>query len=76
MKSGPVAGVTIDEQSLSHECRNAMGRDPVEGRPSQETLKRLQLVRLVNNTAKLLVQQKEVIVLEQIHVGHRRITAS
>ena len=48
MKSGPVAGVTIDEQSLAHEYRKAMGWDPVNGRPSQETFKRLQLDRLVN----------------------------
>ena len=47
MKSGPVAGITIDEQSLGREYRKAMGWEPDSGVPSEGTLKRLGLDALL-----------------------------
>ena len=47
MDAGPVAGVTIDDQSLAHEYRKAMGWDPESGQPKDDTLKRLGLEALV-----------------------------
>jgi aldehyde:ferredoxin oxidoreductase len=51
MDSGPVAGVTIDEQSLAREYRKAMGWDPESGRPMDDTLRRLGLEGLVKRLA-------------------------
>jgi aldehyde:ferredoxin oxidoreductase len=51
MESGPVAGVTIDEESLAREYRKAMGWDPESGRPTDDTLKRLDLEELVKKPA-------------------------
>jgi aldehyde:ferredoxin oxidoreductase len=45
--AGPVAGVMIDEKSLAHEYRKAMGWDPESGQPTDDTLKRLGLEALV-----------------------------
>jgi aldehyde:ferredoxin oxidoreductase len=47
MEAGPVAGVTIDDQSLAREYRKAMGWDPESGQPTDETLSRLGLEELV-----------------------------
>ena len=47
MERGPVADVTIDEQSLAHEYRKAMGWDPGSGQPIGDTLRRLGLEALV-----------------------------
>jgi len=47
MDAGPVAGITIDEQSLVHEYRKAMGWDPETGQPMNDSLKRLGLEPLV-----------------------------
>ncbi len=46
-KEGPVAGVTIDVDNLAREYRQAMGWDPVSGRPYQSTLEKLGLARLI-----------------------------
>jgi len=51
MEAGPVAGVTIDEESLAREYRKAMGWDPESGQPSDETLRRLELAELVKQSA-------------------------
>ena len=48
MEAGPVAGVTIDEDSLAREYRKAMGWDPESGHPTDSTLERLGLKELVN----------------------------
>ena len=47
MDAGPVAGITIDEQSLVQEYRKAMGWDPETGQPMNDSLKRLGLEPLV-----------------------------
>ena len=46
-KEGPVAGVSIDVDSLAREYRQAMGWDPQTGRPAETTLEKLDLVRLI-----------------------------
>jgi aldehyde:ferredoxin oxidoreductase len=46
-ETGPVAGIIIDEQSLSHEYRKAMGWDPESGQPTDDTLRKLGLDPLV-----------------------------
>ena len=47
MATGPVAGITIDDQSLAREYRMAMGWDPESGFPADGTLKQLGLEELV-----------------------------
>ncbi len=47
MDAGPVAGITIDEQSLAREYRKAMGWDPESGQPTNDTLRRLGIEALV-----------------------------
>jgi len=47
MESGPVAGITLDEQSLGREYRKAMGWDPESGAPSGETVRKLGLEGLL-----------------------------
>ncbi len=44
---GPLAGVTIDIDSLAYEYRKAMGWDPETGHPTEDTLERLGLQELV-----------------------------
>jgi aldehyde:ferredoxin oxidoreductase len=44
---GPLAGVTIDVDSLAREYRQAMGWDAQTGVPTQETLDQLGLKKLV-----------------------------
>ncbi|MEJ2100417.1 MAG: aldehyde ferredoxin oxidoreductase family protein [Desulfobacterales bacterium] len=46
---GPVAGVTLDMDSLAREYRQAMGWDPDSGRPNAETLDELGLTKLVED---------------------------
>jgi aldehyde:ferredoxin oxidoreductase len=46
---GPVAGVTIDVDSLAREYRQAMGWDPDSGRPQATTLDELGLKNLVES---------------------------
>jgi aldehyde:ferredoxin oxidoreductase len=46
---GPLAGVTIDIQSLAHEYRKALGWGPDNGYPSGATLERLGLKTLIEN---------------------------
>ena len=46
-EEGPVAGVTLDMDSLAREYRQAMGWDPDSGRPDDEMLKQLGLTDLV-----------------------------
>jgi aldehyde:ferredoxin oxidoreductase len=45
-KEGLFAGITIDVDSLTSEYNQEMGWDPVSGRPTEETLERLQLKKL------------------------------
>jgi len=45
---GPLAGVTIDVDSLARDYRRAMGWDVETGVPAQETLEKLGLVELVS----------------------------
>jgi aldehyde:ferredoxin oxidoreductase len=44
---GPLAGLTIDIDTLTQEYREAMGWDPKTGYPTQATLRRLRLEELV-----------------------------
>ena len=46
-EEGPVAGITLDMDSLAQEYRRAMGWDPDSGRPNKETLDKLGLTDLV-----------------------------
>ncbi len=46
---GPVAGVTLDVDSLAREYRQAMGWDPDSGRPDAATLDKLGLTDLVES---------------------------
>lgn len=46
-KSGPVAGITIDADSLVREYRQAMGWGPVSGKPMDTTLEKLGLTQLI-----------------------------
>ena len=46
-KEGPVAGVSIDVDSLAREYRQAMGWDADSGKPEESTLKKLDLAQLV-----------------------------
>jgi aldehyde:ferredoxin oxidoreductase len=46
-EEGPVAGVTIDIDSLAREYRHAMGWEPQSGRPAETTLEKLGLTGLV-----------------------------
>jgi len=48
---GPVAGVTLDVDSLAREYRQAMGWNPDSGRPDDATLEKLGLAQLVKNYA-------------------------
>jgi aldehyde:ferredoxin oxidoreductase len=45
--AGPLAGVTIDVDSLARDYRRAMGWEPETGVPAQETLEKLGLAKLV-----------------------------
>jgi len=44
---GPVAGVTLDIDSLAREYRQAMGWDPQSGHPQDTTLEKLGLTQLI-----------------------------
>jgi aldehyde:ferredoxin oxidoreductase len=44
---GPVASITLDMDSLAQEYRQAMGWDPQNGKPEENTLKKLGLTQLV-----------------------------
>ena len=44
---GPVAGVTLDVDSLAREYRQAMGWEPDSGQPEESTLEKLGLTQLV-----------------------------
>jgi aldehyde:ferredoxin oxidoreductase len=44
---GPVAGVTLDVDSLAREYRQAMGWDPQSGRAAESTLEKLGLTQLI-----------------------------
>ena len=44
---GPVADITLDMDSLAQEYRQAMGWDPQNGKPEENTLKKLGLTQLV-----------------------------
>jgi len=46
-EEGPVAGVTLDMDSLGREYRQAMGWDPDSGRPDENTLEKLGLTQLI-----------------------------
>ena len=46
-EEGPVAGVTLDVDSLAREYRQAMGWDPDSGQPEESTLEKLGLKQLV-----------------------------
>ena len=46
-QEGPVAGVTLDMNSLAQEYRRAMGWDPTSGRPDDANLNKLGLTDLV-----------------------------
>jgi aldehyde:ferredoxin oxidoreductase len=46
-EDGPLAGVTIDVDSLAREYRQAMGWDPDSGQPEGSTLEKLGLTELV-----------------------------
>jgi aldehyde:ferredoxin oxidoreductase len=46
-QEGPLAGVTVDVDSLAREYRQAMGWDPDSGKPDDEALDRLGLTDLV-----------------------------
>ena len=46
-KEGPVAGITLDVDSLAREYRQAMGWDPHSGRPEDSSLEKLGLAQLV-----------------------------
>jgi aldehyde:ferredoxin oxidoreductase len=48
-KDGPTAGVTIDIDNLAREYRQAMGWDPVSGKPHKSTLEKLGIAQLVND---------------------------
>jgi aldehyde:ferredoxin oxidoreductase len=48
-EEGPVAGVTLDVDSLAREYRQAMGWDPDSGRPDDATLNKLGLKDLVES---------------------------
>jgi aldehyde:ferredoxin oxidoreductase len=48
---GPVAGVTLDIDNLTREYRQAMGWDPENGKPDDDTLEKLGLAQLVKNYA-------------------------
>jgi aldehyde:ferredoxin oxidoreductase len=48
-EEGPLAGITIDIDSLAHEYRKAMGWNPHSGTPEAATLERLGLRTLVEN---------------------------
>jgi len=48
-EEGPVAGVTLDMDSLAREYRRAMGWDPDSGRPDDATLKKLGLKDLIES---------------------------
>ena len=45
--AGPLAGVTIDVESLAREYRQAMGWDAETGDPTKETLEKLGLAELI-----------------------------
>jgi len=48
-REGPLAGVTIDPDSLARDYRQAMGWDAETGVPAEETLERLRLSELVKH---------------------------
>jgi aldehyde:ferredoxin oxidoreductase len=47
MEQGPLAGISIDVDSLVHEYHQAMGMDPTSGKPEAATLKKLGLSDLI-----------------------------
>jgi len=47
-EKGPVAGITIDVDSLAREYRQAMGWDPQNGKPKDTVLEKLGLTQLIN----------------------------
>ena len=49
LKEGPVAGVTLDVDSLARDYRQAMGWDPDSGKPEASTLEKLGLTQLLKN---------------------------
>jgi len=46
-EEGPVAGITVDIDSLAREYRQAMGWDPQSGKPEDTTLEKLGLTELI-----------------------------
>jgi hypothetical protein len=44
---GPLAGVTLDVDSLAREYRQAMGWDPDSGRPDEATLDKHNIAELI-----------------------------
>ena len=46
-EEGPVAGVTLDIDTLAREYRQAMGWDPDSGQAEESTLEKLGLIQLV-----------------------------
>ena len=48
-EDGPLAGVTIDVDSLAREYRQAVGWDPDSGKPNDGTLEKLGLTQLVSD---------------------------
>ncbi len=46
---GPLAGITVDVDTLAREYWEAMGWDAATGHPTQDTLERLGLARLVED---------------------------
>jgi aldehyde:ferredoxin oxidoreductase len=46
-EEGPVAGVTLDVDTLAREYRQAMGWDPQSGQPEDTTLEKLGLTELI-----------------------------
>lgn len=46
-EEGPVAGVTLDVDTLAREYRQAMGWDPDSGQAEESTLEKLDLIQLV-----------------------------
>jgi len=46
-EEGPLAGITIDIDSLAHGYRKAMGWDPHSGVPADATLEKLGLRALI-----------------------------
>jgi aldehyde:ferredoxin oxidoreductase len=47
MEEGPLAGITVDIDSLSYEYRRSMGWNPLSGEPEPEMLEKLALSHLI-----------------------------